>query len=176
MQIRNKRARNAFRTGKRLPKGPNGGIQLLLVQSIDSLGKQGDVVEVKPGYAKNYLIPQGLATIATDEHRRMIEEHKAELAEQQRKQLASLHDLAALIKSISITIAANANADGQLYGSVGAEEIVHACKNEGVNIAVDNVKLDGPIREVAEYMVRIYLGHEIDSQLKVLVVPQAHEA
>ena len=53
MQVRNKQARNAYRTGKRLPKGPNGGIQLLLIQSVDSLGKQGDVVEVKPGYARD---------------------------------------------------------------------------------------------------------------------------
>jgi large subunit ribosomal protein L9 len=60
---------------KRLPKGPHGGVQLLLIQSVDHLGKQGDVVEVKAGYANNYLLPQGLATLASDHHKRMVEKH-----------------------------------------------------------------------------------------------------
>lgn len=173
MQVRNKRARSAYRTGKRLPKGPNGGIQLLLIQSVDSLGKQGEVVEVKPGYAKNYLIPQGLATIATDHHRRMVEKHKAQLAELQRQQLASLHALADQIAQTTVTIHANANSEGILYGSIGAEEIVAALKNEGISISVDHVRLEGPIKELALFSVRIYLGHEIESALKVSVVPQS---
>ena len=175
MQVRNKRARGAYRVGKRLPKGPNGGIQLLLIQSVDSLGKQGDVIEVKPGYAKNYLIPQGLATFATDHHRRMVEKHKAELAELQRQKLAALHDLADRIANVLVQIEANANDEGQLYGSVGADEIVHALKAQDINIAVDAVRLDGPIKETAQYSVRIYLGHEIETSLKVLVVPTKHE-
>ena len=67
--------------GKRLPKAANGGIELLLIQSVDHLGKQGDVVSVRPGYAMNYLLPQGLATIATDHHKRMVEKHRAKLQE-----------------------------------------------------------------------------------------------
>ena len=175
MQVRNKQARNAFRTGKRLPKGPNGGIQLLLIQSVDSLGKQGEVVEVKPGYAKNYLIPQGLATFATDHHRRMVEKHKAQLAELQRQQLVALHDLAAVIAKTSVTIEANANAEGNLYGSIGADELVHALKNEGVSISTDMVRLDGSIKVLGQYKVRIYLGHEIESMLEVWVVPQTRD-
>lgn len=175
MQVKKRQARNAFRTGKRLPKGPNGGIQLLLIQPVDSLGKQGDVVEVKPGFARNYLIPQGLATFATDHHRRMVEKHKAQLAEIQRQQLAALHALADEIAKTAITIEANANADGHLYGSIGAEEIVHALKNEGISISTDHVRLDGPLKELAQYSVRIYLGHEIETSLKVWVVPQARE-
>ena len=173
MQEKNKRARNAFRTGKRLPKGPNGGVQLLLIQSVDSLGRQGDVVEVKPGYAKNYLIPQGLATLATDHHRRMVEKHKAMLLEIQNQRLAKLRDLAAAIAGVSVTIEANAKEDGVLYGSVGAEEIVHALKGKGIVISTDQVRLDGPLKEVAGYEVRIYLGHEVETKLQVIVVPLA---
>ncbi len=174
-QQRNKRARNAYRTGKRLPKGPNGGIQLLLIQSVDSLGKQGDVVEVKPGYAKNYLIPQGLATFATDHHRRMVEKHKAMLLEIQKQRLAGLRELADLIAEKTVSIEANANADGQLYGSVGAEEIVHALKLEGLSISTDQVRLEGPLKELAQYKVRIYLGHEVETSLNVWVVPTVRE-
>ena len=105
----------------------------------------------------------------------MVEKHKAQLAELQRKQLAALHDLADVIAKTTITIEANANADGHLYGSIGAEEIVHALKNEGISISTDHVRLDGPLKELAQYSVRIYLGHEVESALKVWVVPQAKE-
>ena len=75
---------------KRLPKAPNGGIELLLVQAVDHLGKQGDVVAVKPGYALNYLLPQGLATFATDHHKRMVDKHRAELEQIEKARLAGL--------------------------------------------------------------------------------------
>ena len=65
---------------KRLPKGERGGIELLLIQNVEHLGKQGEVVEVRAGYANNYLLPQGLATVATEHHKRMVEKHKAKLA------------------------------------------------------------------------------------------------
>src|SRR5215216_1467584 len=109
-------------TFKRLPKGEHGGIQLLLIQSVDHLGKQGDVVEVKRGYAMNYLLPQGLATIATDHHKRMVEKHKARLTEIQNARLAGLRTLAQALARQSVTIEANANDEGHLYGSVGASD------------------------------------------------------
>jgi len=170
---KNKRARR--RSGKRLPTGPNGGIQLLLVQTVDPLGKQGDVVEVKPGYAKNYLIPQGLATFATDHHRRMVEKHKARLIEIQKQRLAGLQQIAELIATKSISIEANANEEGHLYGSVGAEEIVHMLRMENIHISNDQVRLTGPLKELGMYTVRIYLGNDIESSLKVWVVPQSRK-
>src|SRR5262245_65891694 len=93
---------------KRLPRGKNGGIELLLIQSVEHLGKQGDVVEVKAGYANNYLIPQGLATIATDHHKRMIEKHRARLAEIEKARLAGLRQKAKQLSDVSVTIEANA--------------------------------------------------------------------
>ncbi len=71
-----KKKRRSPKGFQRLPKGPNGGVELLLIQSVEHLGKHGDVVEVKRGHAYNYLIPQGLATIATEHHKRMVEKHK----------------------------------------------------------------------------------------------------
>lgn len=108
----------------RLPKGEHGGVELLLIQSVDHLGKQGEVVEVRPGFANNYLLPQGLATLASDHHKRMVDKHKTKLQEIEEGRLKDLKDLAKLIAKQSITIEANANEEGQLYGSVGAAEIV----------------------------------------------------
>ena len=87
-----------------MPKGPNGGIELLLIQSVDHLGKQGDVVEVRPGFANNYLIPQGLATIATEHHKRMVEKHRAKLIEIEKSRLAGLKAIADLLNRQSVTI------------------------------------------------------------------------
>ncbi len=161
---------------KRLPKGRNGGIELLLIQSVEHLGEQGDVVEVRPGYASNYLLPQGLATIATDHHKRMVDKHKAKLAEIQKARLAGLRSLASELKQQSLTIEANANEEGHLYGSVGAPEIVNALKAAGITIALDQIRLEGPLKELGLYTVKIHVGQEIDSEVKVWVVPSVSES
>ena len=174
MTTKTKRTRN--QRFKRLPKGPNGGIELLLIQSVDHLGKQGEVVEVKAGYAHNFLIPEGLATLASDHHKRMVEKHKAKLAEIEKGRLADLQTLADAIGKQSITIEANANDEGHLYGSVGAPEIVAALKQAEFNIRTDQVRLEGPLKELGLYTVKIHLHQEIEADLKVWVVPAAVEA
>jgi len=78
----------------RLPKGPNGGIQLMLIQNVEHLGKAGEIVEVKPGHANNYLLPEGLAIISNEHHKRMVEKHRAKLLELDRKRLSDLRSQA----------------------------------------------------------------------------------
>ncbi len=151
--------------------GQHGGVELLLVQTVDHLGKQGEVVEVKRGYALNYLLPQGLATIATEHHKRMVDKHRARLQEIQNQRLASLRGLADQLGKQSITIEANANDEGHLYGSVGATEIVKALKQQDFAITADQVRLKGPLKELGLYTVQIHLGSEIEGELKVWVVP-----
>jgi large subunit ribosomal protein L9 len=156
---------------KRLPKAPNGGIELLLVQSIEHLGKQGDVVTVKPGYAMNYLLPQGLATVATEHHTRMVAKHRAQLEQIEKARLASLRALADELGRQSVTIEANANDEGHLYGSVGPADIVNALKRSKITIALDQVRLKGPLKELGLYTVKIHVGPEIEGEVKVWVVP-----
>ncbi|MEQ1826471.1 MAG: 50S ribosomal protein L9 [Pirellula sp.] len=157
----------------RLPKGPNGGIQLMLIQSVEHLGKSGDVIEVKPGYANNYLLPEGLAIVATDHHKRMVDKHRVKLQELERQRLASLRNLADQISKQSINVEANANDEGHLYGSVGATEIVAALKANGFTISADQVRLEGVLKELGLYTVKIQLHTEISTELKVWVVPTA---
>ena len=159
------------RRAKRLPKGPHGGVELLLVQPVEHLGKQGEVVEVKHGYALNYLIPQGLATIATDHHKRMVEKHRAQLVAIEKARLAGLQTLAADLARQSITIEANANDEGHLYGSVGPAEVANALKRSNFHIAADQVRLKGPLKELGLYTISIHLGHEIEAEVKVLGCP-----
>ena len=160
---------------QRLPHGPRGGIELLLIQSIDGLGAQGDVVEVKPGFAKNYLLPQGLATLATEHHKRMVEKHRARLQSIEEQRLAGLRTLAANLSEQSLTIEANANDEGHLYGSVGATEIISALKRIEFTVTEDQVRLEGPLKELGLYTVKIHLGHEVESAVKVWIVPTVEE-
>ena len=156
---------------KRLPKGPNGGIELLLIQNIENLGKQGEVVEVKQGYAMNYLIPEGLATIATEHHKRMVEKHKAKLQEIELARQAELRKQAAEISKQSVTIEAKATEEGHLYGSVGAPEIVAALKKSNINLSLDQIKLEGVLKELGLYTVKIRFSSEVEGEVKVWVVP-----
>lgn len=165
--------RHKSRMHKRLPHGKNGGIQLLLIHNVEHLGKQGDLVEVRRGYALNYLLPEGLATVATDHHRRMIEKHREKLRQVEMERLKQFRLVADEIGKQSITIEANANDEGHLYGSVGAHEIVDALRAIGIQILHDQVKLQGPLKELGLYTVKIHLHSEIDADLKVWVVPTA---
>jgi large subunit ribosomal protein L9 len=154
-----------------LPKGENGGIQLLLIHNVEHLGKQGDLVEVKAGYALNYLLPQGLATVATEHHRRMVDKHREKLRAIELEKLSEYRVLADELGKQSITIEANANDEGHLYGSVGAHEIVDGLKSAGFSLAQDQVRLEGPLKELGLYTIKVHLHSEVDASLKVWVVP-----
>ncbi len=156
---------------KRLPKGEHGGIRLLLIHNVEYLGKQGDIVEVKTGFALNYLLPQGLATVATDHHKRMVDKHREKLRAIELEKLGEYRDLADELAKQSITIEANANDEGHLYGSVGPHEIADALKGAGFSLAQDQVRLEGPLKELGLYTIKIHLHSEIDANVKVWVVP-----
>jgi large subunit ribosomal protein L9 len=158
---------------KRLPKGSAGGIELLLIQNVDSVGKQGEVVEVRAGHANNFLLPQGLAIVANEHHKRMVEKHKAKLKAIEKTRLSGLQALSDQIAQQSITIEANANDEGHLYGSVGAPEIVAALKASKISVMEDQVRLQGPLKELGLYTVKVHLHLEIECDLKVWVVPTA---
>lgn len=162
--------------GKRLPKGRRGGIELLLIHNVESLGKQGDVVEVRRGYAANYLLPQGLATVATDHHKRMVEKHRAKLEEIARERLAGLRSQLDELVRTSVTIEANANDEGHLYGSVGAAEISRSLKQQDLMVSADQIVLQGPLKEVGLYTVKVRLAQDVEGDLKVWVVPSSTES
>jgi large subunit ribosomal protein L9 len=146
-----------------------------LIQSVDHLGKPGDVVEVKAGYALNYLLPQGLATFATEHHKRMVDKHKARLLEIQKARLASLQAIADALGRLSLTIEANANEEGHLYGSVGSADVANALKRENIHVTADQVRLQGPLKELGLYTVIVHVGQEVNADLKVWVVPAIGE-
>jgi large subunit ribosomal protein L9 len=156
-------------------KGNHGGMQLVLTEDIPNLGKQGDLVEVKPGYGRNYLVPNGLATVPTEHNLRLLERYKQRVTAAREARIADLKVLAEQIQRVTVTIEANANEEGHLYGSVGAPEIAKALKAQNLNVDAEMVRLEGPIRECALFAVKLNLGHEIESEVKVLVTRQAEK-
>src|SRR3984893_14139530 len=160
----------ATKQRQQVRKGAHGGMQLVLTEDVQHLGKQGELVEVKSGYGRNYLLPNGLATVPTEHNLRLLERYKQRVQQEREARIADLKVLAEQIQRVSITIEANANEEGHLYGSVGAPEISRALKAQNLNVEPDMVKLEGPIRECALYSVKLNLGHDIESEVKVAVV------
>ncbi|TWU28509.1 50S ribosomal protein L9 [Bythopirellula polymerisocia] len=171
MKTKPRKLKRLPHAGKRLPKGDNGGIELLLIHSVEDLGHQGDVVQVRPGFAYNYLIPQGMATLATDHHKRMVDKHRTKLQALEKVHQSNLRKKATEISKQSITIEANATEDGHLYGSVGATEIVAALKKVDIQLKIDQIRLEGVLKELGLYTVKFRLSNDVDGELKVWVVP-----
>src|SRR6185295_4703596 len=113
----------APRNRNQILKGPHGGMQLVLTEDVTHLGRQGDLVEVKPGYGRNYLLPNGMATIPTAHNLRLLERFKQRVQQAREARVADLKVLAEQIQRVTLTIEANANEEGHLYGSVGSAEI-----------------------------------------------------
>jgi large subunit ribosomal protein L9 len=147
-------------------------MQLVLTEDVANLGRQGDVVEVKPGYGRNYLLPNGLATVPSEHNLRLLERYKQRVSAAREARIADLRALADQIQRVTVTIEANANEEGHLYGSVGAPEIARALKGQNFNLDPEMVRLEGPIKECALYAVKLNLGHDIESEVKVFVVRQ----
>src|SRR5437762_2092696 len=144
-------------------KGSHGGMQLVLTEDVANLGKQGDLVEVKPGYGRNYLVPNGLATVPSEHNLRLLSRYKERVHQAREARVADLKVLAEQIQRVTATIEANANEEGHLYGSVGAPEISKALKAQNLSVEPDMVRLEGPIRECALYGVKLNLGHDIET-------------
>ena len=152
-------------------KGPHGGMQLVLTEDVQHLGKQGDVVEVKPGYGRNYLLPRGMATVPTPHNLRLLDRYKIRVRQARDARIADLRALAEQINKMpGITIEANANEEGHLYGSVAAPEISKGLKAKTLNIDPEMVRLEGPIKETGLYAVKLNLGYEIEAEVKVAVI------
>jgi large subunit ribosomal protein L9 len=154
-----------------VPKGPHGGVQIVLIEDVPHVGKQGEVVEVKAGFARNYLLPRGMATIPTPHNLKLLEKHKIRVKQAREARIADLRALAEQVqKMMGITIEANANEENHLYGSVGPEEISAALKAKALPVDPDMVLLEGAIKELGLYSVKLHLGYEITGEVTVAVV------
>ena len=144
--------------------------KLLLTKNVEHLGIVGDVVNVAPGYARNYLVPYGLATEPTDTNMRALAEARR-IAEQERAlERKQLESLAGRLEGVEVTIRARANEDGVLYGSVSAEDIAAALGEEGVGVRPQQIVLDRPLRHLDNLSIDVKLADDLQSTVKVWIV------
>ena|SRR5690606_31111891 len=150
-------------------------MQLILLQKVTNLGNLGDKVDVKPGYGRNFLVPQGKAVPATAANLAEFEARRAEYEAKAQAQLDAANARLGKLADASVTIPANASTEGKLYGSVGPREIAEALtKQLGVEVNKSEVVMgEGPLRHTGEFEVVVHLHADVESTVKVVVVPEA---
>ncbi|KMJ52989.1 MULTISPECIES: 50S ribosomal protein L9 [Vogesella] len=147
-------------------------MQIILLEQVANLGTLGDVVNVKNGYARNFLIPQGKAKRATEANLKEFEARRAELEAKQAEILADAKVRAEKLNEATVTIAQKAGVDGRLFGSVTNVDIAEAVTASGVAIKRFEVRLpNGQLKAIGEYDVEIALHHDVVVAIKVVVVP-----
>ena len=149
-------------------------MQVILLDKIAHLGKVGDQVNVKSGFARNYLIPQGKAVMATKANIEHFEARRAELEEKAAQALVAAVDRAARLEALgSVTIASKAGDEGRLFGSIGTRDIADAITAKGVEVAKSEVRLpNGLIRTLGEHEVTFQFHGEVFSHLNVIIVAE----
>lgn len=147
-------------------------MKIILKKDMERLGKAGEIVEVKAGYARNFLFPQNLALLASLSNLKIVDQEKKRLAFQQEKEKNQAQELAQKVSSVSCTITVQAGEDGKLYGSVTNQDIAQAYKLEGINVDKRKIELSQPIKEVGVFKIKVKLHPEVTAEGKVWVVKE----
>lgn len=145
-------------------------MDVILLEQIRGIGRLGDTVAVKPGFARNYLLPQEKAVIANAENSAYFEQRRHELEAKEAELLAKAQQRAAEVEALSLEITAKASDEGKLYGSIGTRELSHALAEKGAAIEKHEILLpNGPLRTVGDYEVEIELHSDVKAVVKVTI-------
>ena len=145
-------------------------MKAILIEDVDKLGKMGDIVDIKQGYARNFLFPRNLAIEVTDRNLKVLEDKKRKRERQLKKEKIHMEELAGRISSVSCTIPMAAGEEDKLFGSVTTEHIAKAFSSEGINVDKKQIHIPEPIKKLGVYPVEIKLHPEVTTQTKVWVV------
>lgn len=147
-------------------------VKLILRESVHSLGEAGDLVSVKPGFARNYLLPQGKAILATESKVRELEHHKRVVAEKVAREMKTLEALRDRIQSEVFEVSARVGEEGKLFGSVTAAQIAELLAGRGIEIDRRRIGLDEPIKEAGEHEVSVRLHRDMSARVRLRVRPE----
>ena len=148
-------------------------MEVILLTKVANLGNIGDRVKVKSGFGRNYLLPEGKATLATPTNVKKFEERRAELEKLAREHLQSAEERQAALKDYKLVIRAKAGTEGKLFGSVGTADISEALKRENFNVARSEVRLpNGALRTIGDHTVSLHLHADIDVPLAISIVAE----
>lgn len=150
-------------------------VKLILKESVHALGEAGDLVSVKPGYARNYLIPQGKAILATASRVKEMEHHQRVVAEKVAREMKDLHALKDRLEALALEVSARAGEEGKLFGSVTSARIGELLAEKGYEIDRRRIDLGDPIKEIGEHTVPIKLHREVIASVKLIVHAEGEE-
>ena len=146
-------------------------MNVILLESVENVGGIGDLVKVKPGYGRNYLLPQGKAALATPENIKQIESRRAELEKAAAAERTKAEARAATINGVELVITANAGSEDKLFGSVGPIDIAEALAAIQIEVERSEIRMpDGPIHELGEFPVGVHLHSDVNAELLVRVI------
>ena len=147
-------------------------MEVILLEHVESLGRRGQVVKVRPGYARNFLLPRRKAVLATTGAKRLVEQESRKFEEADKRARADAGGLAERLAEMQLTIAVKADEDGKLYGSVGPVEVHAALEEKGFEVPRKNVVLDQHIKMLGDYEVPVKLHLDVRGTVKVSVVQE----
>ena len=148
-------------------------MEVILLEKVENLGNLGDKVSVRPGYGRNYLVPQGIAKPATKENLEEFEARRAELERQAREALEQAQARAEQLNELELEIPSKVGSEGKLFGSVGPIDIEEALAERGITVERKEIRMhDGPIRMVGEHPVDLHLHSDVDVRITVKVVEE----
>ncbi|MEE8308240.1 MAG: 50S ribosomal protein L9 [Gammaproteobacteria bacterium] len=146
-------------------------MEIILLENIDNLGGIGDKVTVKPGYGRNYLVPQGKATLATAANLAKFEARRAELEAKAQSELDQAQQRVQQLEGIALTITAKSGGEGKLFGSIGTVDIAELCTAQGIEVQRSEVRLpDGPIRTTGEHNIEFHIYTDVDVSATITVI------
>ncbi len=150
-------------------------MEVILREAVDGLGREGDIVHVKPGYARNYLIPKGIASLTSSADARKVEHQRRLLADKQKRELKTITDLAKRIESQEIRIPVRTGEEDRVFGSVTNADISDALAKVGIEVDRRKIVIEEPIRALGIYTIPIRLAGEITANMKLWVTKQERE-
>jgi large subunit ribosomal protein L9 len=146
-------------------------MNVILLESVENLGGIGDLVKVKPGYGRNFLLPQGKAALATDKNMKQIEARRADLEKAAAEELVKANTRAKAINGVELVIPANAGSEDKLFGSVGPIDIAEAFAAIQVEVERSEIRMpDGPIHELGEFQIGVHLHGDVNAEVTVRIV------
>jgi len=151
-------------------------MKVILKEDVDRLGQMGDLVEVKPGYARNFLLPKHLASVATTRSLKLFEHEKRVIAARIRKEKFAAEEMARKISSLLLTLPVKVGEEGKLFGSVSSKDIAAAMLEAGIEVDKRKILLEKPIKEAGSFQVPVKVHSSVSAEVKVEVVPASDEA
>ena len=147
--------------------------KVLLSESVRHVGRVGDVVEVSPGYARNFLLPKGLAVEPTKGNLKKVEVRKQEIERQEKELRAKQEQIIKQLSSVEVTLERRANEQGHLFGSVGANDIAHALQQQGYAVEASDINLSTKLDQIEKYTVEVKFADDLSTDIKVWVSPDS---